>query len=113
MNKDTLEKIFKFRDERDWKKFHNGKDLALSLTLEASELLEVYQWSGDDLNVEDKIEKIKEELADIIMYAMLIADRYNLDVDEIVLKKLRENEKKYPVEKAKGSYKKYTDLKND
>lgn len=113
MNKDTLEKIFKFRDERDWKKFHNGKDLVLSLTLEASELLEVYQWSGDDLNVEDKIEKIKEELADIIMYAILIADRYNLDVDEIVLNKLRENERKYPVEKARGSYKKYTDLKND
>lgn len=113
MNKDTLEKIFKFRDERDWKKFHNGKDLALSLTLEATELLEVYQWSGADLNVEDKIEKIKEELADIIMYSMLIADRYNLDVNEIVLNKLHENEKKYPVEKAKGTYKKYTDLKND
>lgn len=112
MNKDTLEKIFKFRDERDWKKFHNGKDLALSLTLEATELLEVYQWSGADLNVEDKIEKIKEELADIIMYSMLIADRYNLDVNEIVLNKLHENEKKYPVEKAKGTYKKYTDLKN-
>ena len=113
MKKETIEKILAFRDARDWRKFHNGKDLALSLALEASELLEIYQWSGDDLNVSHKLELIKEELADIIMYTILIADRYNLDVDEIVLQKLKANDAKYPVEKAKGTYRKYTELDDD
>lgn len=113
MDKKTKEKILSFRDERDWRKFHNGKDLALSLSLEASELLEIYQWSGEDLNVEYKLELIKEELADIIMYTVLIADRYKLDIDEIVLNKLIANAGKYPVEKSKGTYRKYTELDDD
>lgn len=113
MKKETIEKILAFRDARDWRKFHNGKDLALSLSLEASELLEIYQWSGGDLNVEHKLELIKEELADIIMYSILIADRYKLDVDGIVLQKLNANEAKYPVEKAKGTYRKYTELDDE
>lgn len=113
MDKKTKEKILAFRDERDWRKFHNGKDLALSLSLEASELLEIYQWSGEDLNVEYKLELIKEELADIIMYTVLIADRYKLDIDEIVLNKLIANAAKYPVEKSKGTYRKYTELDDD
>ncbi len=72
---DVIKKILKFRDDRDWKQFHNGKDLAISLNLEASELLELFQWSGKELTSREKIEQMKEELADILMYAILFADR--------------------------------------
>ncbi|HOM32870.1 MAG TPA: nucleotide pyrophosphohydrolase, partial [Bacilli bacterium] len=74
MSDDVIKKILKFRDDRDWKQFHNGKDLAISLNLEASELLELFQWSGTDLTASEKIEQMKEELADILMYAILFAD---------------------------------------
>lgn len=110
MNQETKEKIIKFRDQRDWKQYHNGKDLALSLSLEASELLEVYQWSGDDLFCLEKLDKIKEELADIVMYAVLIADCYHLDLDEIIKQKLAMNNEKYPVNKSKGKKDKYDQL---
>lgn len=110
MNKELIEKVIKFRDERDWKQFHTGKDLALSISLEASELLEVFQWSKDDLFVFEKIDKIKEELADVIMYAILMADRYNLDIEKIIEDKLIKNDKKYPIEKSKGNSKKYNEL---
>lgn len=110
MKKETIEKVLKFRDERNWKQFHNPKDLAISLNLEASELLEVFQWSGTDLNCSDKIYKVKEELADVLNYCILLADAYNLDLDEIVQEKIEINSKKYPVEKAFGSNKKYNEL---
>lgn len=110
MKKETIEKVLKFRDERNWKQFHNPKDLAISLNLEASELLEVFQWSGTDLNCSDKIDKVKEELADVLNYCILLADAYNLDLDEIVQEKIEINSKKYPVEKAFGSNKKYNEL---
>lgn len=110
MKKETIEKVLKFRDDRSWKQFHNPKDLALSLCLEAAELLEVYQWSGTDLECRDKIDKVKEELADVLTYSILLADRYNLDLDEIVQAKVEKNEQKYPVEKAYGSSKKYNEL---
>lgn len=107
-----LEKIVTdFRDERDWKQFHNPKDLALSLTLEASELLEVFQWSAQDLYVTEKIDKVKEELADVLTYCFLMADATDLDVEEIVLEKLKRNNEKYPVELSKGNKAKYTELK--
>ncbi len=80
MKKETIEKVLKFRDERNWKQFHNPKDLAISLNLEASELLEVFQWSGTDLSCENKTDKIKEELADVLNYCILLADAYNLDL---------------------------------
>lgn len=110
MNQDTVDRVLKFRDERNWKQFHNPKDLAISLSLEAAELLEVYQWSGGELECKDKVEKIKEELADILNYCILIAEAYNLDLDEIVLNKLKVNAEKYPVEKSRNSSKKYTEL---
>ena len=99
--------IVKFTQERDWDQFHNGKDLSLALSIEASELNEAFLWKkAEDVNVE----KVKEELADIFNYAVLIADKYNLDIKQIVLDKLRRNAEKYPVDKAYGSAKKYNEL---
>jgi NTP pyrophosphatase (non-canonical NTP hydrolase) len=109
---DVIKKILKFRDDRDWKQFHNGKDLAISLNLEASELLELFQWSGTDLTAAEKVEKMKEELADILMYAILFADRYGIDLNEALEKKLQKNNIKYPFKDDKGKKDKYTELKN-
>lgn len=90
------QKILKFRDDRDWLQYHNGKDLAISISLEANELLELYQWSGSDLNRKNKIDKIKEELADVLIYCQMMADYYHLDIDEIITEKLKKNLEKYP-----------------
>ena len=99
--------IVKFTQERDWDQFHNGKDLALALSIEAAELNEAFLWKdASQVNVE----KVKEELADIFNYAILIADKYNLDIKQIVLDKLKRNAEKYPVDKAYGSAKKYNEL---
>ena len=99
--------IVKFTQDRDWDQFHNGKDLAIALSVEASELLESFLWK-DAKDV--KIEKVKEELADVFNYAILIADKYNLDIKQIVMDKLKRNGEKYPVDKAYGSAKKYKEL---
>lgn len=101
------EAIKKFRDERDWKQFHNPKDLAIALNIEAGELLEAFLWKNP---AEADREKVKEELADIFNYALLLAEKYDFNVEEIILEKLQSNSKKYPVHKAKGSAKKYTEL---
>jgi len=102
-----LGELRKFNEERDWDQFHNGKDLAIGLSVEASELLEVFLWKQpEDVNPE----KIREELADVLNYAFQMADKYNLDVKQIMLEKIRRNAEKYPVEKAKGSAKKYNEL---
>jgi NTP pyrophosphatase (non-canonical NTP hydrolase) len=99
--------IVKFTQERDWDQFHNGKDLALALSIEAAELNEAFLWKdAKDVNVE----KVKEELADVFNYSILIADKYNLDIKQIVMDKLQRNAQKYPVEKAFGSAKKYNEL---
>ena len=99
--------LLKFRDERDWAQFHNPKDLALALNIEAAELLELFLWkNAEDANVE----KIKEELADVFSYALLLAEKYNLDVKQIILDKIKHNDAKYPVDKAKGTAKKYDEL---
>lgn len=99
--------IVKFTQERDWDQFHNGKDLALALSIEAAELNEAFLWKkAEDVNVE----KVKEELADIFNYAILMADKYDLDIKQIVMDKLKRNEEKYPVEKAYGNAKKYNEL---
>ena len=111
MNKETIEKIIKFRDERNWRQFHNPKDLAISLSLEASELLEVFQWSADDLECKDKIDRIKEELADVLIYGVMMADVCNLDIDDIINAKMKRNNEKYPVDKAINSKEKYSELK--
>lgn len=111
MKQGTIDKVLKFRDDRSWKQFHNPKDLAISINLEAAELLEIFQWSADDLICAEKLDKVREELADVLNYCILLADAYNLDLDEIVLEKVKRNEEKYPVEKAYGSKEKYTELK--
>ncbi len=96
-----------FRDERDWAQFHNAKDLALALSIESSELLEAFLWKYPD---QVDPEKVKEELADVFAYALLLADKYSFDVQEIVLEKIKRNAEKYPVDKAKGTAKKYKEL---
>ena len=99
--------IVEFTRERDWDQFHDGKNLAIALSLEASELLEAFLWK----DAEDvPTEKVKEELADVINYAILIADKYDLDIRRIVLDKLAKNALKYPVDKARGTSKKYNEL---
>ena len=110
MTQETINQVLKFRDDRNWKQFHNPKDLAISISLEASELLEIFQWSGTDTVCEGKEDKIREELADVLCYAILMADRCGLDMDEIVQAKVKRNNEKYPVEKAKDSAKKYDEL---
>ena len=105
--KKIQEQLKKFRDERDWAQFHNGKDLALALSIEAAELNELFLWkNADDANVE----KIKDELADVLGYALLLADKYDLDINEIMTSKIQKNADKYPVHKAKGNAKKYNEL---
>ena len=108
--KETTEKINKFRDERNWRQFHNEKDLAISISLESSELLELFQWKSSEETVSEKLPQIKEELADVFIYAFMLADNLNLDVEEIIKEKIDINSKKYPVELSKGNNKKYTDL---
>lgn len=110
MKQETIDMILKFRDDRDWKQFHNPKDLAISISLEAAELLEVFQWSGADVDCNKKMDKIKEELADVLTYCVLMADACNLDIDQIVQEKSKKNSEKYPVEKAKGNSTKYDKL---
>ena len=110
ISKETVNKVLKFRDDRDWKQFHDPKDLAISISLEASELLEIFQWSRDDVYCLDKIDKIKEELADVVNYCILMADACNLDLDKIITDKIKLNAAKYPVDKAKGTSAKYNEL---
>ena len=105
--KNITEVLIKFRNERDWEQFHNPKDLAVALNIEAGELLENFLWKSSE---EAKKDKVKEELADVFAYALLLAEKYDFDVKEIVLEKIKKNGEKYPVEKSKGTAKKYTEL---
>jgi NTP pyrophosphatase (non-canonical NTP hydrolase) len=105
--KDIQAELIAFRDARDWAQFHNPKDLALALSIEAAELNEVYLWKMAE---EANVEKVKEELADVFAYALLLADKYDFDINEIILEKIRKNVQKYPVELSKGTAKKYTEL---
>lgn len=105
--KALTDKIKLFNQDRDWEQFHNAKDLAIALNIESSELLELFLWKRDqDINVE----KVKEELADIFTYALNLADKFGLNVTDIVESKLIKNAEKYPVEKARGNSKKYNEL---
>jgi NTP pyrophosphatase (non-canonical NTP hydrolase) len=106
-NEEIIQALLKFRNERDWEQFHNPKDLALAINVEAGELLESFLWKNAD---EANKEKVKEELADIFAFAFMLAEKYQFDVKEIVLEKIQRNAEKYPVEKAKGSAKKYDEL---
>ena len=105
--KEITDAILKFRDERDWEQFHNPKDLAVALNVEAGELLEHFLWKDPD---EADPEKVREELADVLNYSFLIAEKYGLDIKEIMLEKIKSNAQKYPSDKAKGTAKKYSDL---
>ena len=105
--KQITKELIKFRNERDWEQFHNPKDLALAINIESSELLEEFLWKKAE---EAKIEKVKEELADVFAYAFLLADKYDFDVKQIVLDKIKSNGEKYPIDKAKGTAKKYNKL---
>ncbi len=106
MNKIT-KALIDFRNERDWEQFHNPKDLSIALSIEANELMELFLWKKpEDAN----LEKVKEELADVFAYAFLIAEKYNLNVEEIVLDKIKINAEKYPIDKAKGKSDKYDQL---
>ena len=108
--KDLTDKLVRFRDDRDWSQFHNPKDLSIALSIEANELLELFLWKGsEELNDLDE-QKVKDELADVFAYALLIAEHYGFDISEIVSQKIAKNAEKYPIEKAKGSATKYTDL---
>lgn len=100
--------LIRFRDERDWEQFHNSKDLALAISIEAAELNELFLWkkAGDEVNAG----AIKEELADVLSFAFLLAHKHGLNIQEILLEKIAKNAEKYPVEKSKGTSKKYNEL---
>ena len=107
---DAAMKARAFRDEREWRQFHNPKDLAISISLEASELLETFQWSGDDLSVPAKQGCMAEELADVAIYCIYLADVLDVDLAKAVNDKIDENARKYPIDKSKGTSRKYTEL---
>lgn len=104
------ELVKKFRDDRDWSQFHNPKDLAISLSIEAAELLECFQWKSSVEAEENNYQDIKYEMADVAVYLLLMCDKMGIDLLDAVEEKMKLNEKKYPVEKAKGCSKKYNQL---
>ena len=108
--KDITSALLKFRDERDCAQFHSTKNLAIALSIEASELNEIFLWKDIKDSEECDKEKIKEELADIFAYAIMLAEKHDLNVKEIVFDKIKKNEAKYPIEKSKGSARKYNEL---
>lgn len=110
MQKKLTEKLIQFRNERDWEQFHDSKNLALALSLEASELLEVFLWTKNGELPEGKENKLEEEVADVFAYLLLIAEKHGLDLEEITLKKIDQNAAKYPADKARGTSLKYNEL---
>lgn len=106
----VVEALIQFRDDRDWKQFHDSKNLALAISIEAAELNELFLWKNDSNSEDVKLEKLKEELADILSFSLLLAEKHQLNIFDIVLEKIQKNNEKYPVEKAKGTAKKYDEL---
>ncbi|MDE7062589.1 MAG: nucleotide pyrophosphohydrolase [Lachnospiraceae bacterium] len=106
MKQETIDRIRKFTEDRDWDQFHSPGNLAKSISIEANELLECFQWSDTEYD----LEHVEEELADVIVYCQNMLDKLGLDVDDIVNRKMAKNEAKYPVEKAKGNAAKYDQL---
>ena len=102
-----IQQLTEFRNQRDWAQFHNPKDLALAISVEAAELLELFLWKSPE---EADSEKVKEELADVLSFAFLLAEKYELDIKDIMLEKIARNAEKYPVEKSKGTARKYNEL---
>ena len=107
---EVIRQLKEFRDERDWKQFHDSKNLATAISIEAAELNELYLWKTIKESEEVDVEKIKEELADILSFSFLLAEKHGLDPFEIVAEKIKVNAEKYPVDKAKGTATKYTNL---
>jgi NTP pyrophosphatase (non-canonical NTP hydrolase) len=105
-----IDNLTAFRDARDWAQFHDPRNLALALSIEAAELNELFLWKKEEDVISINQQRLREELADVFAYALLMADRCGFDVEEIVLEKLALNEQKYPVDKAKGTAKKYDEL---
>jgi NTP pyrophosphatase (non-canonical NTP hydrolase) len=105
-----IQKLIEFRDQRNWQQFHNPKDLAISLVLEAGELLELFQWKSSEQAVQEKRDDIEEEMADVLMYLLLLANELGIDLEQAVINKIAKNVEKYPESKSYGSSKKYTDL---
>lgn len=105
-----LQEVLTFRDQRNWKQYHSPKELAISLVLEASELLENFQWKTSEQAVKEKRSEIRDELADVMIYVLLLSNELGIELKEAVHHKLKKNAEKYPVDKAYGSNKKYTDL---
>lgn len=108
--KKVIEELIKFRNDRDWEQFHDSKNLALAISIEAAELNELFLWKKNNETENVKIEKLKEELADVLSFSFLLAEKHNLNIFDIVLEKIKQNAEKYPVEKAKGTAKKYNEL---
>ncbi len=106
MRQETIDRIRKFTEERDWDQFHSPANLAKSIVIEAAELLECFQWSDETYD----LQHVKEELADVIVYSQNLLDKLNLNADDIVNMKMKQNEAKYPVEKARGKADKYDQL---
>jgi len=104
-----IDELVKFRDARHWEQFHNTKDLALAISIEAAELNELFLWKTTEESELVDRNKLKEELADILAFSLLLTGKHSFDVKEIVLEKIRKNNEKYPVEKSKGTAKKYND----
>ena len=111
--KELLTLLEKFRDDRDWGQFHNSKNLSLALSIEAAELNELFLWKKESESEAIDRQRLREELADVFAYAIMLAGRHGLDVSEIVKEKIEKNARKYPVEQAKGSSLKYKDLSSD
>lgn len=110
MKEEIIEEIIKFRDERNWNQFHTPKDLSISISIEANELLEIFQWKEDEEVLDKNKKEIKEELADIMIYAIILSHELDIDLEKAIYDKLNKNSKKYPVDKAYGSNKKYDEL---
>jgi NTP pyrophosphatase (non-canonical NTP hydrolase) len=108
--KQLIKQAVEFRDSRNWKQFHNPKDLAISLTLEAGELLENFQWKTSEESIAVNCQRIQEELADVLIYALLLANELNINPEQAVIDKIKMNGEKYPIEKAYGTHKKYNEL---
>ena len=108
--KEITDALIKFRDERNWEQFHDSKNLATAISIEAGELNELFLWKTvEESEIVDK-EKLKEELADVFAFTLLLANKHKLDVKKIILDKIKKNAEKYPIDKAKGTAKKYNEL---
>lgn len=112
---EAVEALIKFRSERDWSKFHTPKNLSMSIAIEASELMEHFQWKNEDevnqyLSIPENLEKVKEEIADILSYLLLLSTDLKIDLNRTLLDKIQKNAEKYPVSKCKGKYTKYNEL---